>query len=385
MSPSFTQTFGGSVIQPAQPSYAAYTASTSLTLSWPLETAPSNNVFAAINDVSLTASGLTVTLADATQTSNGTAGLINNIGSQQFSVLGSTGGTILTATAGAAWYAYLTDNSTAGGTWRTFQMGAGTSGGTAASLAGLGLVAITTTLNQQYSPTLSSTTPLTLTTANRASFMVWTGGAGAWTFSALATLTSGWFTNIVNQGTGALVLTPPSGLIDGLASKTLNPGDTCIVMTDGTNMYTLGFGQSAVYAFTYIAIDVGGLSGTYTLSGAQLNKTAIKFTGALAGNLDIIVPSTAQQYWIDNSTTGAFTFGIRTTTQVSPGVSISNGSTRMILYCNGTTVVNADTNGLSAPITITEGGTGASTAAGARSNLDVPSTLDAFTYTQIFR
>lgn len=381
---SFTQTFGGSLIQPAQPSYAAYTSSTSLTLSWPLETAPSNNVFAALNDVNFTASGLTITLDDATHTSKGMSGLFNNIGSNQFTVLGASGATILTATAGAAWYLYLTDNSTTGGTWRTFQQGAGTSSASAAALAGLGLVAITTTLNQQYPPTSSTTTPLTLTTANRAGWMIWTGGAGAWTFSALATLTSGWFVNIVNQGSGALVLTPPSGTIDGAATKTLNPGDTCIVLTDGTNMFTLGFGQSAVYAFTYLTISVAGLSGTYTLSGSELNKTALKFTGAIAGNLDIIVPSTVQQYWVDNSTTGAFTFGVRTTTQASPGVSISNGSTRMILYCNGTSVVNADTNGLSAPITITEGGTGASTALGARSNLDVPSTLDAFTYTQMF-
>lgn len=380
---SFTQTFGGGVVQAAQPSYAAYTSTTSLTLSWPLETAPSNNVFAEYMDFTLTA-GLTVTLDDATNTSVGMAGVFNNIGANSFTVLGASGGAILTATAGAAWVGYLADNSTINGSWRTFQMGAGTSGGTAASLAGLGLKAITTTLNQEYPPTSSNTTPLTLTTANRAGWMIWTGGAGAWTFSALATLTSGWFVNIVNQGTGALILTPPSGTIDGVATKTLNPGDTAIVLTDGTNMFTLGFGQDAVYAFTYITISVAGMSGTYTLSGSELNKTAIKFTGALAGNLDIIVPSTQQQYWVDNSTTGAFVFGVRTVTQATPGVSMGNGSTRMILYSNGTSVVNADTAGLSSPITISEGGTGASTAAGARLNLDVPSTLDAFTYVQMF-
>ncbi len=380
---SFTQTFGGGVVQAAQPSYAAYTSTTSLTLSWPLETAPSNNVFAEYMDFTMTA-GLTVTLDDATNTSVGMSGVFNNIGANSFSVLGASGGAILTATAGAAWIAYLASNATTNGTWRTFQMGAGTSGGTAASLAGLGLKAITTTLNQEYPPTSSNVTPATLTTANRAGWLVWTGGAGVWTFSALATLTSGWFVNIVNQGTGALTLTPPSGTIDGVATKTLNPGDTAIVLTDGANMFTLGFGQSAVYAFTYITINVAGLSGTYTLSGSELNKTAIKFTGALAGALDIIVPSTQQQYWIDNSTTGAFTFGVRTTTQASPGVSIGNGSTRMIMYCNGTSVVNAETQGLSSPVQISQGGTGATTALGARTNLDVPSTLDAFTYTQMF-
>lgn len=379
---SFTQVFGGLAIGPAQPSYAAYTATSALTLAWPLETAVTNQVVAAINDISLTA-GLTVILADATNTSEGTAPIFNNVGANAFTVVGATGGTILTATAGAAWMAYLTDNTTANGTWRTFQMGAGTSSASAAALAGYGLVAITTTLNQQYAnnPFSGSTQ---LTTSDRASFVVWSGGAGTFTFQALATLTSGWFVNIVNQGTGALVLSPPSGAIDGAATKTLNPGDTCILFTDGANMYTLGFGQDAAYAFTYITISVAGLSGTYTLSGGELNKTAIKFTGALAGALDIIVPSTQQQYWIDNSTTGAFVFGVRTITQATPGVQVGNASTRMILYCNGTSVVNAETQGLSSPVLISQGGTGTTTATGAQANLNVPSTIDAFTYTLMF-
>lgn len=378
MTGSFTNTFGGTVIYPAQPSYISYTASTSLSLSWPLETAPSNNIVAAINDVNFTASPLTITLADATKISTGIAPLFNNTGANAFTVLGSTGGTLLTATAGSAWIMYLTDNTTTSGLWRTFQMGAGTSSATAASLAGLGIKAITTTLNQEYPAFSFNTTPQTLTTAHRAALVIWTGGAGAFNFSALATLTSGWFVNITNQGTGALVLTPPSGLINGAATFTLNPSDSVILITDGANMFTIGFGQSPVFSFTFITIDCTGLSGTLVLAGTQLNKTAMRFTGAIAGNLDIIVPSTVQQYWVDNETTG-FIFGVRTTTQVSPGVSITS-TARDILYCDGTNVVRAETVGFASPIPVSGGGTGATTASGARVNLDVPSNLDAFTY-----
>ena len=65
---TFTQTFGGGVISPAQPSYKDYTTATAnLSLSWPLETAPSNNVVAAINDIAFPTTGYTVTLAAATQ------------------------------------------------------------------------------------------------------------------------------------------------------------------------------------------------------------------------------------------------------------------------------------------------------------------------------
>lgn len=375
---TFTDTFGGTVIYPAQPSYKAYTSTTSLNLSWPLETAPSNNVVAAINDVSLTA-GLSVTLADATNISPGIAPLFNNVGANQFTVLGSTGGTLVTATTGSAWVLYLTDNTTTSGTWRTFQMGAGTSSAAAASLAGLGIKAITTTLNQEYPAFSYSVTPQTMTTAQRAALVIWTGGAGVFNFSALATLTSGWFCNITNQGTGTLVLTPPSGTINGAATFTLNPSDSAIVGTDGANMYTIGFGQSPVFSFTYITIDLTGLSGTYAISGTQINKTAIKFTGALAGNIEIIVPLTAQQYWVDNETTGGFQFSVGTITQIVPGIVIA-ATARDILYCDGTNVVRAETVGIGNPVPISSGGTGATTASGARVSLDVPSILDAASY-----
>jgi hypothetical protein len=182
----------------------------------------------------------------------------------------------------------------------------------------------------------------------------------------LATLTTGWFVNLVNQGTGALVLTPPSSTIDGQPTKTMNPGDSCIVTTNGSNMFTVGFGQDAVYAFSYITIDITGLSGNYTLSGSELNKTAIQFTGAIVGAVNIIVPFTAQQYWVDNSTTGGtgFTFLVKTSTQTG-GADVTNDGTsarREILYCNASIVVSADTTGLSTPLGIGDGGTGATTA-----------------------
>lgn len=376
----FTQTFGGGTLDPAQPSYKSYTATGSFTTVWPIEAAASNNVVAAINDVSFSVALQTITLPPANQVSVGYNGVFNNVGAQQFTVLDNAGNTVLTSTAGSIWTAYVNDNTTASGSYRVFQNGAGTSAATAASLAGLGIKAITTTLNQEYPTGFSfSVSPQTLTTAHRAALVIWTGGGGVFNFSALATLTSGWFVNITNQGTGALVLTPPSGLIDGAATKTLNPGDTVIVINDGSNMYTIGFGQSPVFAFSFLTISLAGLSGTYTLSGLELNKTAIKFTGALIGNLDVIVPSTVQQYWVDNETTGGFIFGFRTVTQATPGVQIAS-TARDITYCDGSNVVRAETVGFTSPLTIPDGGTSASTASGARLNLNVPSNLEAFTY-----
>jgi hypothetical protein len=408
---SFTQVFGGGTLDPAQPSYKSYTATSSITTVWPTEASTSQNVVAAINDISFgTTTGLTFTLPPANQVSVGYNALFNNVGTSAFTVLANGGGTVLTATSGAAWSAYVTDNTTASGAYRVYQAGAGTSSASAGTLAGLGIKAITTTLNQEY-PAYSVAVSTLITTSYRAATVVYTGGSGTFTFDSLATLTTGWFVNLVNQGTGAIVITPPSGTIDGSATKTMNPGDSCIVTTNGSNMFTVGFGQDAVYAFSFITINLGvGFSGNYTLSGSELNKTAIQFTGTLVGAVNIIVPFTAQQYWVDNSTTGGtgFAFLVKTSTQTG-GADVENDGTnprREILYCNATIVVSADTTGLSTPLGIGDGGTGASTASGALVNLgggtagipifqsnttasalsllNAPSTLDAFTYVQMF-
>ena len=432
---SFTQVFGGGTLDPAQPSYKSYTATSSITTVWPTEASTSQNVVAAINDISFgTTTGLTFTLPPANQVSVGYNALFNNVGTSAFTVLANGGGTVLTATSGAAWSAYVTDNTTASGAYRIYQAGAGTSSAVAGDLAGLGIKAISTKLNQEY-PAYSFAISTLITASYRAATLIWTGGSGTFTFDPIATLTSGWFVNIINQGTGALVITPPSGLIDGLSNKTLNPTNSCIVTTNGSNMFTVGFGQSAVYAFSYTTIDITGISGDYTLavsSPSALNVTAIQFTGAIVGAVNIIVPFTAQQYWIDNSTTGGsgFAFVVKTSTQ-TVGADVTNDGTsarREILYCNGLIVVNADTTGLSTPLAIGDGGTGATTAtaalvnlgggtvgipvfksnttasaltllgggtvgipvfqsnttASALSLLDAPSTLDAFTYVQMF-
>lgn len=379
---TFTQTFGGGLLDPAQPSYKDYTTATAnLSLSWPLETAPSNDVVAAINDIAFPTSGYTVTLAAATQISLGQNAVFNNRGSDAFSVVGATGGAILTASAGSVWTAYLVGQANTSGSWVTYQNGAGTSSASAAALAGYGLVAITTTLNQQYAARSSSTTPYTLIASDRAALITWTGGAGAWTITDAAALTNGWFVNLYNAGTGALILTGAGGdAINGSASFTMNPGDSAIIVSDGTEFWTIGFGQDAAFAFDYTSINVSG-TGDYTLTGTELNRIAYKFTGLLTGDRNIIVPSTVQQYWPDNSTTGGHTFTIKTAT--GNGVGISNGSTRVITYCNGTDVVNADTQGIASPVPISEGGTSATTAAGARTNLDVPQTLEAFTWSLV--
>ncbi len=366
MTTTYVNTFGGTNIYPSDVSYRYVSLTIDQVLDWPLEAAPSTNVVAKIMDVNATTTSLVITMPDATEAGTGETVLFNNVGANTFTVKTATGTVICAPQSGTTFQIYLTDNSTVSGTWRSFQYGASVSSTNAAALAGLGIKAIATTLNQSM-PVTTFSTNYTTGTSDRAKVLVWTGGAGTLSFDGAPVLGSDWFVNVRNSGTGDLTLDPTSSeQINSASTLTLSPGDSAIVVTNGVQFWTIGFGQSAVYAFSVLSIDISG-SGDYTLSVAELNKTAYIFTGTLTGNRDIIVPTTAQQYWVSNQTSGSYALGVKTAAQ-SPAVTVSSGA-RAILYCDGTNVVDADTATIAIPVTIAQGGTGATTASGARTNL----------------
>ena len=170
-----------------------------------------------------------------------------------------------------------------------------------------------------------------------------------------------------NSGTGDLTVTPPSGTIDGGSTLTMAVNESAFIITDGTNYFTIGFGQPSSSNFDFVSIAVPG-SGDLTLTGVQLNRISYQFTGILTGDRKIIVPNTIQEYWVDNSTTGSFTLSIATALQVTP--TTVNQQDRAILYCDSNDVVNATTDtSVTFPVQITQGGTSATTAAVALANL----------------
>lgn len=367
MTNTYTQIFGGTTIYPSDVTYLALALTGDIVLEWPLESNVTNAPAARIIDI--TPSGtFSIFLPPADETGTGQTILFNNLGPQSVTVKNSVGGTLLSIAQGEQWQIYLTNNTTAAGTWRTFRYGASTAQAQASALAGFGLTATGSTLSQSTPVTLFNTS-YTAGSSDRAKMFVWTGGLGTLTLPTAVGVGSDWFVAVRNGGTGNLVVTP-QGLetINGAASLTLTPGDSATAVTDGTNWYTLGLGQSAVFAFDFTSINLGGVSGNYTLSGAELNRIAYEFTGAITGNVEIVVPKTTQQYWVSNDTTGgSFTLRVRTNTQ-SPGVLVARGS-RAILYCDGNEVVDAETGGISVPVAIADGGTGATTAGAALINL----------------
>lgn len=370
---SYTSVFGGTTIYPSDVSYLPLALSVDTTLEWPLEASGDVTVAARIIGVTPASAGRSVIMPDATRTGPGQSVLFNNMsGTYSFLVKDDGGTTLATVTPGTQWQIYLTDNTTAAGTWEVYQMGASTATVQASALAGPGLTVVGAQL-AQAADFSEFTTDLSPSPANRATTYVYTGsGAATVTLPTAPQVDSTYFIRIRNQGDGVLLITPAgTDLVNGAPSLNLAPEDSAMFIFDGASeWYTVGLGQNAEFTFDYVSIGVAP-GGTYVLSSnpSNLNRIAYRFTGTLTSNAVIVVPETVQQYWVNNQTSGPFTLGLKTPSQANPTLVNQNASA--IMYSDGTEVVLADTSSIAIPVTVNQGGTGSTTASGARANLGI--------------
>ena len=349
---SFTNVFTGSTIYPTEVGLTKLALTADVVLYWPIE-APDGEPIAAeiVEFTSSTSAAWTVTVPDATQVSVGQTILFNNFTANTVVVKNDGGGNIVSVPSGTQWQIYLHDNTTANGSWRIYQFGAATSTANASALAGPGLQANGSTLETTM-VVVNSSTNTTLVASDRAKLYNWEGALGTLTLPNPAVVANDWYINVRNSGTGQLNIDPPGlALINGAVNLPLAIGDSATIATDGTDFFTIGLGQSAIFAFDYVVVDVTG-SVDYVLSGNELNRIAYQFIGALGADLAVIVPNTTQQYWVYDNTTGGFTLSIGTSTQVVP-LPIVNG-TRTITYSDGTDVVPAVTSFITGSV---DGGT----------------------------
>jgi len=337
---SYVNVFTGDVIQPTDVSYKSFSISANLTLAWPLDGNALGNYAARIMQITATTGSLSVYMPPANETSVGTDSLIRNVGSNTFTMRDNAGNTIVSVAAGEAKYIYVTDNSTAAGTWGVIAFGVGSSSADAATLAGYGLKAITTTLNQSH-PVTTTAAGFTADSTYRAKTLVWTGGVGTIALTAAATLGDDWFFMVRNNGTGLLTIDPnASELINGDSSLALQIGDSAFVVCSGGAFYTVGLGQSTTFAYSQLVLPV--TSGTYTLTPAQAQNTIIKVTGALTGAVTVQVPAAVQVYFVLNATTGAFNTTFETGV-VGGQTSTLQPNQQATLVCDSVNVLNATT------------------------------------------
>lgn len=350
--PTYVSPFTGDIVQPTDVSYRSFTLSANTTLEWPLANSNTGTYASRIMEVLPTTSGLTLRMPAANATSVGTDSLIRNLGASSFTVADSAGNTIVTIAAGQAQYVYVTTNSTAAGTWGVIAFGIGSSGADAAALAGKGLLAITTTLNQSH-PVLAASSGGTFAAADRAQTRLWSGGAGAYTLPAAATLGDNWFALVKNNGTGTFTIsTTGAELVDGASAKVFNPGESAFIVCTGTAYITVGYGNSASFAFTALVKSVAP-GGTTTLNSNEASNNIQTFTGALTSNATVIYPPVVNLYVVNNQTSGAFSLtlstGLGATTTVTQG-------TRSTVICDGTNFYTASSASVtSASVTLVDG------------------------------
>ena len=342
---SYNSPFTGQVIQPTDVSYRSITLTANTQLNWPINGNATDDYAARIMDVSASSSGLELWMPPANQTSVGQDALIRNTGSNTFTVKDYAGtNTIITISAGQSKYIYITANPDTQGTWGNIAFGTGTSSADAATLAGYGLYASGTTLNQS-SPITSTAVSYTIVNADRAKLFLWTGGAGTFTLPVASVVGDNWFVQVRNGGTGTLtVACQGSDTFNGASSVTLQPSDSCLIACSGTGFYSVGLGKNTQFNFSQLVKTVS--SGTYTLTSSEASNTVQKYvsSGNLAGNVTIVVPPTIQIYYIQNATTTASSYTVTISTGVSGGANaIIASNQQSTLLCDGTNLVNANT------------------------------------------
>lgn len=338
---SYVNPFTGQTIQPSQVGYEQLTISADTTLEWPVN-GNTDSVVANIIEVTASVASLKLYMPAATQVSTGQSALIRNIGANSFTVVKSDGSTIVSIASGIAQYIYVTNNTTIPGTWSTVTFGAGTSSANAATLAGYGLKAISTTLNQAYDLSVY-TSNATLGSANRASFAVWEGGVGSIALPSASSVGNNWFAMIRNNGTGILTITcDGSDTIDNNVSQQLQLNESFVVVSNGIDGYnSFGYGQSASFFYTILSKVLTGLGATVTLTTAEAANIIQEYSGVLSSNVNVIFPSTVQLYTVTNLTTGAYSLTFRTSAVGGATVTIPQAQT-LILICDGTNVYNAN-------------------------------------------
>jgi hypothetical protein len=337
---SFTSPFTGDVIQPTDVSYAFYNLTANLQLYWAGLAKGTQSPSARIMDVYQNGS-YTLSMPDATQVSVGEDALIRNTSGSSVNVLNFSGSVICTVAGGTAQYIYLTSNTTAGGNWGVIAFGSTTSTANASQLAGLGLIAITTTLNQSH-PVASFSTGYTFTANDRAQTKLWSSGTGTATLPLASTLGNNWFFIFKNGATGTLTIScSGSDTIDGLTTKMFNPDESAFIICDGTNYYSIGYGQSNTFFFTALVYPVTG--GSYTLTTYDIQSIIQEFVGNLVSNVTVYYPPVVNLYVISNQTTdNGFTLTVSTGITGSATATIPPGQ-QATLVCDGTNFFNANT------------------------------------------
>lgn len=338
--PGLTEVFGGSTVQPSNVAYSAVSLSATIQTQWPPFATGTTQPLARLMDVAASSAGLSVKLPDATLAGKGQDVFFNNTGSNSYSVTDVGGNAIATIAAGQQRYIYLTDNSTSNGSWRSMLFGVGASSPDASQLAGYGVKAIGSTLNQA-SITQTLAANYSFLVSDRAGLFVNTGGGITGTLPLTSLTGADFVIEARNQGAGIFTLSPSGGeLIDGATNITLQLNESCTIHSGTGAWYTVGRGRNTQFNFTQLVKPLTG--GTTVLSLTEASNVVQTYNGTATSNNILVLPSVVQVYYISNNILGGYTLLMKTS-GVGATLGLAYGQSAVV-FCDGVNVVNASTS-----------------------------------------
>lgn len=347
---SYTDTFGSSTVPSTESSLGLFSLSVNQAFSWRYNSADVQYSISNVMEVIANAVGISLNLPPANQVSIGEATLIRNTGANQFTVLDAAGGTLGTIAAGVAKLFYVKDNSNIAGTWSVLTFGTGTSSADAASLQGLGVLAIGASLNGNH-PVVTTAAAYTVTPANRANLVQFTSGSVNCVLPTLAAVGNGFYFSVKNNGAGTVTFVPQG--VETIDQVTLVPGDSLMVVAGATGWVTVGYGRSVNFNFTRLNKNLTGLGPGLdaNISGAEAGNKIINFMGTPTGDVNVVFPGVSGVYYL-SSALSTYTVYVKTASGTS--VPISHGDSTVVV-CDGVNVTVALSSSYASNITLPNG------------------------------
>lgn len=347
---NYTDVFGETTVPPSQYNYSAYSLEENTVSHWSDNYSGTGVILSSIVELTSDAA-YSFNLPPANEVSNGRDVLIQNKGLYDLSICYASGDQFTTISAGQALWLYVTDNTTSDGTWEQVLFGVGSSTLDASTLAGYGLKAIDATLNQSHTvvPINESTI---IDETHRSKLLVYTSGIGAFLLPSVLTVSEGFFFLLRNSGSGSLTINPHNEeLIDSVSTITVNPSESMIIFCSGSAWYTVGWGRTADFAYTQLIKDVSA-AGTITLTTLEAKNNLLTFTGSPASNPTIVVPDVVSIYYVYNNLSTAKSILMKT----SAGATVTiPQSERVIVFCDGTDIISAQSASVTTTIALVAG------------------------------